>query len=207
MSLVESSQENSQESSQMESTAVRFTIPEFIRMAEMGVFDDRERVRIELIEGEVREMMSPTNPPHGNTHQRLIAWAFRKIPADIGTVFSQYSLQLTATESVLEPDLYVAVPTDYAQRWPNESEALLVVEVSDSTLMHDLGEKASLYSRSGISDYWVVDVARECIHVHRDPNTEGQGGYRSIHVFKKAESVSPLAFPEISLQVKTLFAE
>ena len=207
MSLVEGSQENSQESSQMESMAVRFTLTEFARMAEAGVFDNRERVRIELIEGEIREMMSPTNPPHGNTHQRLIAWAFRKIPADIGTVFSQYSLQLTATESVLEPDLYVAVPTDYAQRWPNESEALLVVEVSDATLMHDLGEKALLYSRSGIADYWVVDVAKECVHVHRDPDTEKQGGYRSIRVFGKGESVSPLAFPEISLKVEALFAE
>jgi Uma2 family endonuclease len=190
----------------MESTAVRFTIPEFVRMGEAGVFDDRERVRIELIEGEIREMMSP-NPPHGVYVQRLLAWAFGKIPTNLGTVFSQHSLQLTPVESVVEPDLYVVVPGDYLRRLPNELEAMLVAEVADSSRNRDLGEKASLYSRSGIADYWVVDVANECIHVHRDPDTEGQGGFRSIRVVGKGDSVSPLAFPDISLKVETVFQE
>ena len=194
------------ESSQMESTAVRFTPAEFIRMGEAGVFDDRERVRIELIEGEIREMMGP-NAPHGVYVQRLLAWAFSKIPADTGTVFCQHSLQLTPVESVVEPDLYVVVLGDYLRRLPNELEAMLVAEVADSSRNRDLGEKALLYSRSGIADYWVVDVAKECIHVHRDPDAEKQGGYRSIRVFGKSDSVSPLAFPEVSLKVETVFQE
>ena len=203
MSLIESSQQ----SSQMQSTAVRFTLAEFVRMAEAGVFDDRERVRIELVEGEIREMMSPTNPPHVEIVQALSTWAVTSCPAEGAKVYSQSPLQLNSTESVLEPDLYVAKPGKYRQRWPNESEALLVVEVSDSTRRHDLGEKALLYSRSGIADYWVVDVAKERIHVHRDPDTKKQGGYRSIRVFGKSDSVSPLAFPVISLEVEALFAE
>ena len=194
------------ESSQMESTAVRFTPAEFIRMGEAGVFDDRERVRIELIEGEIREMMSP-NAPHGVYVQRVMTWAVENTPKNLGTVFCQHSLQLTPVESVVEPDLYVVVLGDYLRRLPNELEAMLVAEVADSSRNRDLGEKASLYSRSGIADYWVVDVARECIHVHRNPNTEGQGGYESIRVFGKGDSVSPLAFPEVSLKVETVFQE
>ena len=93
------------------------------------------------------------------------------------------------------------------KRWPNESDTLLVVEVADFSLNRDLGEKALLYSRSGIADYWVVDVTNECVHVHRDPDTEKRHGYQSIKVFGKGESVSPLAFPEVSLKVEALFAE
>ena len=189
----------------MESTAVRFTLSEFGRMAEAGVFDHREGTKIELVEGEIREMMSPTNPPHAETVQALVVWAMTSFPPKTGKPYSQSPLQLNSTESVLEPDLYVAKPGKYRQRWPNESEALLVVEVSDSTLMHDLGEKALLYSRSGIADYWVVDVTNECIHVHRHPDAERQGGYRSIQVFGKGDSLSPLAFPEVSLKVETVF--
>ena len=193
------------DNNQMESTAVRFTIPEFVRMGKAGVFDDRERVRIELIEGEIREMMSP-NPPHGVYVQRVMTWAVENTPKNLGTVFIQHSLQLTPVESVVEPDLYVVVPGDYLRRLPNESEAMLVAEVADSSRNRDLGEKALLYSRSGIADYWVVDVAGECIHVHRDPDTEKGSGYQSQRVFGKGESVSPLAFPEASLEVGALFA-
>ena len=195
------------ESSQMQSTAVRFTLAEFARMAEAGVFDDREGVRIELVEGEIREMMSPANPPHVQIVQALSTWAVTSFPVDGAKVYSQSPLQLNSTESVLEPDLYVVRPGNYWRRWASESEAMLVAEVADSSRNRDLSEKASLYSRSGIADYWVVDVARECIHVHRNPNTEGQGGYESIRVFGKGDSVSPLAFPEVSLKVETVFSE
>ena len=191
----------------MRSTAVRFTPAEFVRMGEAGVFDDRERVRIELIEGEIREMMSPTNPPHVEIVKRLSNWASDKLPRDARDVYGQSPLQLTATESVPLPDLYIAKPGSYWKKLPNESEALLVIEVADSSRHRDLGEKALLYSRSGIADYWVVDVAKECVHVHRDPDTEKQGGYRSIRVFGKGESVFPLAFLEVSLKVETLFPE
>ena len=191
----------------MQSTAVRFTLAEFARMGEAGVFDDRERVRIELIEGEIREMMSPTNPPHVEIVKRLSNWASDSLPRDARDVYGQSPLQLTATESVPLPDLYIAKPGSYWKKLPNESEALLVIEVADSSRNRDLGEKASLYSRSGIADYWVVDVANECIHVHRDPDTEKQGGYQSIRVFGKGDSVSPLAFPEVSLKVETVFPE
>jgi len=43
--------------------------------------------------------------------------------------------------------------------------------------------------------------------VHRDPDTQGQGGYESIRVFRKGDSLSPLAFPEVSLKVETVFPE
>ena len=41
---------------------------------------------------------------------------------------------------------------------PLAEDVLLVVEVADSSLGFDTGEKADLYAAAGIADYWVVDV-------------------------------------------------
>ena len=43
--------------------AMRFTVAEFDRMIEQGIFGDRPNTRFELIHGEVREM-SPSGPSH-----------------------------------------------------------------------------------------------------------------------------------------------
>jgi hypothetical protein len=41
----------------------------------------------------------------------------------------------------------------------------LSIEVADSSLPGDLGEKPVLRAESGMAGYWVVDVCGKCIHV------------------------------------------
>jgi Uma2 family endonuclease len=62
-----------------------------------------------------------------------------------------------------DPDILVAVVTpvrDYAR----VDQVAMIVEVADTTLRHDLGEKRDLYAVSGIPEYWVVDVTSRQIH-------------------------------------------
>ena len=68
------------------------------------------------------------------------------------------------------PDIAVVpgTPRDYPQQ---PTTALLVLEVWDSTLAID-GAKAHLYAKSGIADYWVVDLNNRLLIVHRDPRPE-----------------------------------
>jgi len=56
----------------------------------------------------------------------------------------------------------------------------LVVEVSDSTLSHDLGRKAAMYARSSVPEYWVVDVAAMVIHQAWAPSGAGYGERRLV---------------------------
>ena len=43
----------------------------------------------------------------------------------------------------------------------------LLIEVSASSLRHDLGPKLRLYARTSIPEYWVADVsARKIIRLH-----------------------------------------
>lgn len=68
-----------------------------------------------------------------------------------------------------EPDIAVVKGSarDYAVAHP--TTALLVVEVAESTLAFDRGEKASLYAGAGISEYWVLNLVARRLEVSRDP--------------------------------------
>ena len=63
-----------------------------------------------------------------------------------------------------------------------------MIEVSESTLRFDLGDKAELYAAAGISDYWVVDVAAHSIVVHRDP---AAGRYRDVRTYRESDELQP----------------
>ena len=86
---------------------------------------------------------------------------------------------------------------------PLPDEISLVVEVSDTTLRFDLRDKASLYARAGIIECWVVDLNGRKLIVHREPK---EGHYTSVVSYDENDSVAPLAAPERTLAVRSLFS-
>jgi len=46
-------------------------------------------------------------------------------------------------------------------------DVLLLIEIADTSLHYDLGEKAALYRQHGVRDYWVIDLVSRQTHVHR----------------------------------------
>src|SRR5205085_1939182 len=91
--------------------------------------------------------------------------------------------------SVPEPDLAVLreFKPEYERRHPRADELLLAVEVADTSRRMDLSRKAELYARAGVPEYWVLDVDRRMLHIHRQ-NDGTQ--YRLIHVHSEDELVS-----------------
>lgn len=85
---------------------------------------------------------------------------------------------------------------------PLSSEILLIIEVSDSSLAYDRGEKADMNAAARIADYWVVNVRDRCIEVFRQPDS---GRYAIHEIVHSPDAVNPLAFPEIELPVAELF--
>ncbi len=82
------------------------------------------------------------------------------------------------------------------------------MEVADSSLAFDIGEKASLYAAAGITDYWVLDLAHNRLYVFRDPRPDavqrfGHGYFRQS-LLAPADRVSPLAAPSASILVSDL---
>ncbi len=171
-------------------------------MAEAGIFNGQ---RVELIEGEIVEM-SPQGGPHF-TAVALAEETLRRLFRQGHVVRAQGPLSVGEL-SEPEPDVAVVSGAirDYKNAHP--TTALLVVEIADSTLAFDRGEKAGLYAKASIPDYWIVNLADRQVEVRRDPAPmAGQPyghGYKNITIFTPGEVVSPLAAPQTTVCVSDL---
>ncbi len=183
------------------STIAHLTLTQYDRMIAAGVFDGRERLRLEFIHGEIREM-NPIGSRHEEVVDRLTEWSFANLPKGNVRVRIQNSIGLPSLESAPEPDLAWVVRRDYSRGRPVAEDVLLVVEVADSSLGFDTGEKADLYAAAGIADYWVVDVAAGRIEVRREPVA---GRYASVRTVAGDDELRPLLMPQVSLRPASLW--
>lgn len=183
------------------STIARLSLAEYDRMIEHGVFDHGKRRRLEFIRGEIREM-TPIGSLHEDVVDRLNQWSMANVPQDKVRVRIQNSITLLDVESVPEPDLAWVVQRDYSEGRPTAADVLLVIEVAESSLAYDCGEKADLYAAAGVTDYWVISLPDRSIEVRRDP---GNGRYRTLHTYTGGDEVRPLAMPEIALRPSSLW--
>ncbi len=140
----------------------RLTVDDYYRMAEVGLLPPDARV--ELIEGEIVDM-APIGSQHGATVDLL---AERLVPAAKDTVIVrvQGAIRL-GSRSEPQPDIAVLKRRldRYAKTQPSANDVLLIIEVGDATLRYDLEVKTPLYSRYGIPEYWVIDIAARRVHV------------------------------------------
>jgi Uma2 family endonuclease len=182
-----------------------WTKAEYYAMGDLGWFRGQ---KAELIEGEIA-VMSPQGAPHFTALRRaeiILRDAFG--PAYDIRVQGPLNLGLK-TEP--EPDLAVVAGSfeDYHAAHP--TQALLIVEISDSTLSHDRGWKASLYASRSVSDYWIVNLADQQLEVFRDPQSDDTGtrefGFRYADVkrLRSPGTVTPLALPGVAIPVAGFF--
>lgn len=183
------------------STTARFTIEQYDRMIAAGVFEPREQHRLELIEGEIRAM-APIGPEHSEIVTRLTEWSYDVVESGRIRCRVQDTLDLAALESVPEPDVAWVVARDYSKRRPRAEDVLLLIEVAESSLDYDAGEKAELYAAAGIADYWVVHVGERAIEVRRDPAGRR---YRTLTTHQGGEEVRPLCLPDAVLRPASLW--
>lgn len=188
-------------STQPEPAPRRWTREEFYRLADLGVFQGQ---RAELIEGEIM-VLSPQNLPHASTVDRVAEVLRRHLPTGFW-VRMQLPLNL-GQQSDSEPDVSVVAGRreDYTD---HPTTAVLIVEVSDTTLAYDRGQKASLYARAGIADYWIVNLVNRQVEVLRQPQPDTAQhyghGYGSSTILLPPAQVSSLAAPSVSVAVADL---
>ena len=177
----------------------RFTIEEYHRMGEVGIFHDDDRV--ELIEGEIIEM-SPIGRLHAATVDRIANVFIRRL-GERSIVRVQNPVVFTDLVSEPQPDVTLLVPRVdfYASGHPGASDIVLVVEVMDSTVAYDRGVKLRLYARAGVAEVWLANVNTHRIEGHRRPGPEGYGESR---VFQQDEVLSIQAFPDVMFNVREL---
>jgi Uma2 family endonuclease len=175
-----------------------WTNDELARLADAGVFAGE---RIMLLDGVIYDM-PVANPLHDIGVEAAYHWLSR---AFAGRAYVRNQMGFHAgTASNPAPDLAV-VPGSYLDyRRQHPSEALLIVEVADSSLGIDTGKKAELYAAAGVEDYWVLDIARRQIHLFRDPL---EGSYQTHRILNPTEPVAPLACPEFTATAAELLPD
>ena len=142
------------------------TVDDYHRISEAGLLNPQ--ARLELIEGEIVDM-----PPIGSRHAgkaSRLADLLRDAVGEHALIRTQWPVRL-GRQTEVQPDIAVVKPRAdyYESAHPAPGDVLLLVEVSDSTLRHDLDVKADLYARHGIREFWVLDLPNNILHVFTHP--------------------------------------
>lgn len=171
-----------------------WTLAEYYQLVDLDFF---RAERVELIHGQVVQM-----PPMRNDHGIALGlmqeylgnafganhWIRVQMPLNVGM------------DSAPEPDLAVVTgkPRDY-QEHPNT--ALLVVEISHSSLAYDRKIKSEIYASANIPEYWLVNLVQRRLEVFRQPSNNG---YSDTFILEENDAVAPWQNTNAKILVKEL---
>ena len=173
----------------------RLTVGDLHRMAEGGIFAPDDRV--ELIDGELIDV-----PPPGSRHAAAVeVWAarLREAAARRVQIRTQNPVRL-AIDSEPQPDIAVVRASEdfYAAAHPGPNDIHLLIEIAGASLAYDLSVKAPLYARSGVPEFWVVDIARNTVTCHRYP---ADGRYATVQLHRPGELIEVSTLPGVMIRI------
>lgn len=174
----------------------RFDVEEYHRMAEAGILSEEDRV--ELIDGEIVEM-TPIGARHVNCVNRLnlllVEFSARRYEVSV-----QNPLRLD-DEREFEPDLVLLSgrPGETALSVPAAEDALLVVEVAETSLERDRKVKLPRYARAGIPEVWIVDLGAERVELYSGAGATGS--YEIARTYGRGETMLSETVPGLVLDV------
>jgi Uma2 family endonuclease len=160
----------------------RVTTGEYLRMVESGTWTKDDNV--ELIRGEIINM-SPINSQHAGTVKRIKSFLERLLYGKY-IIGVQDPIEIPE-HSMPQPDITIARYRDdyYTSRHPQPQDILLIIEVADTSLPVDKFVKEPLYAEANIPEYWIVDLQRKCIEVHKHPI---DAKYTNTHEYQPDET-------------------
>lgn len=174
----------------------RWSVPEILEMVAKGIILEDER--FELIGGEVVPMSSK------GIHHEIVKKALQQHwfpliaggPVDLITETTLY----ISDDEFREPD-FLFWPRSIPLKDVTAGNALLIVEVADSSLGYDLGSKADAYAALGLPELWVINAKSLVTTVHRNPTA---GGYPKPIEARPNELLEPLLAPNLAVRLADL---
>jgi Uma2 family endonuclease len=183
------------------STVAHFSLDQYEHMVEVGAFSGPNEKRLELLRGEIRQM-SPIGFFHSHVMTLLTDWSYEVVPRERMVIRVQNPVRVPPNDSEPQPDLVWCQRRAAADRHPQPEDVLLLVEIADTSLEDDRGEKLAIYAEAGIADYWVVNLIDEQIEVYRKPSGRG---YEEQSIYRGDAEIHPLMLPPATLQPSRLF--
>ncbi len=170
----------------------KITVPEFLRMGEAGVFEDKH---VELLDGILVEV-SPFSSPHAYVGGRVAMYLSNALRGR-ADLFVPLTLPLGRYDAP-EPDIAIAAPrgTEYYRRHLQPRDVYALIEIALSSLSKDTRLKRDLYARFSITDYLVADLPNSLLRHYTDP---AAGRYATEERLTYGDTFSLKALPDITL--------
>jgi Uma2 family endonuclease len=173
----------------------KFSVEDYHRFIEMGIFKPEER--LELWEGEFVEMS-----PIGKRHAGIVAG----LTAFLNHLFFQKFVIWTQNPIVLndfsepQPDVAVLKQRNdfYRQISATALDVLLTIEVADSTVKYDREIKFPKYAENGIPEAWLIDLENDRIEIHTQPT---KNGYKLVKILHRGDIAESTVFEEFKISV------
>jgi Uma2 family endonuclease len=181
---------------QVEPSTYRFSVEEYYKLGEVGIFHPRDRV--ELLDGEIIVMS-----PIGLRHIQAVNWCNdclveqhrRRYLVSPGNPIWLHEY------SEPQPDMMLVPRVRKLSRQVRPEDVFLLVEISDSSLAYDRERKRTAYAEAGVREYWIVNLQEDIIEVFREP---ADGKYIVMLSFAPGQQLSPLAFEDVIVPVSDI---
>ena len=178
-------------SPQIEPCPYRFSVEEFHKLWEVGIFQREDRV--ELLDGEII-VMSPIGIRHVQAvnwiNECLVEQARRRYLVSPGNPVWLHEY------SEPQPDMMLVPRVRKLERHPRPEDVFLLVEVSDTSLAYDRERKLAAYAKAGVREYWIVNLQQDVVEVFRQP---ADGKYHVEITFTVGQTLNPLAFEDVAV--------
>lgn len=174
------------------------TVAEYHKMAEVGILPESG---IELINGEIIEMS-----PKGSKHTRIVKKFNKLLNQLLGDDFIISIQDPIIASDFSEPEPDVAIlkyrADFYGDEHPHGNDALLVIEIGDTSVAYDRKFKLPLYAESGVAECWLINLAKQEIHTYWQP---AGTAYKFSEFIQKGEIVKAQYF-DLEVDTNLIFS-
>jgi len=168
--------------------------------------------RYELIDGEIYLLASPrfdhqivVNEIAGRFYNYFRGKSCRSLTAPLDVKLFGFATKFEEDPNVVQPDIIVICDTDKINE-DNKYEGVptLIVEVlSLSTKGKDMVTKLNLYMKSGVLEYWIVDLKSKSITQYFFSQ---ERDIESLNTLKEGETIKSANFKGLEIQIRDIFS-
>ena len=147
--------------------------------------------------------MSPQSPFHAASVQRSANYLYEMLR---NRAYIRAQLPVTlGNDSEPEPDIAVVRfdANEYSFRHPEAPDIYLLIEVADWTISKDRKQKARIYAKNHVLEYWILDLQKRQVYIFRQPE---DGSYREELILSSNDSFAMQAFPDKAIALNDLFS-
>lgn len=168
--------------------------------------------RYELIDGEVYLLASPSfqhqvvvNEIAAHFHYYFKDKSCQSVTAPLDVRLFGFATKFEEDPNVVQPDIVVVCDLDKVKGNKYEGIPTLVVEVlSPTTKGKDMATKLQLYLKSGVSEYWIVDMEEKSVIQYSFTQDRDIGWTRT---FGKGSTIKSSVFEGLEMSVGSIFVD